>query len=412
MSDFDARLDRYAELAVRVGLNVQPQQRVFIRATRGEPEFVYRVTRAAYRAGASLVHVLWEEDAIELLRVQHASRENLDLVVDWFAHAFNGAAERGDAILLLHSPDPELFAGIAPEQVAAHRRARLGALRPMLDAQGRNDFQWSVCHVPNAAWARRVFPDSAPASSVTELWDAIFSICRVDESDPIAAWQTHIAQLAKRCQALTAKQYRALHFSSAQTDLTLGLPRGHIWAGGASTSRKGIVFAANMPTEEVFTLPHREQAEGYVTTTRPLSVSGVLIQNFTLTFENGRITRVRASNAQNVLETLIATDKGAAHLGEVALVPASNPIARRNQIFYDALYDENAASHIALGAAYRFTLEDGAAMTAPDFCAAGGNESTIHEDAMIGSSEMNVDGVRADGTREAVMREGEWALEV
>lgn len=412
ISDFAARLERYAGLMAQVGLNVQPEQRVFIRATRGEPEFVYAVARAAYRAGASLVHVLWEDDRVDLIRVQESPREALGLEIDWYSRAFNAAAQRGDALLLLHSPDPELYAGADPERVAANRMSRLGGLAPMLEAQRRNELQWSVCRVPTSAWARRVFPAEPAPRAEQALWNAIFSVCRVDEADPIAAWRGHLAELTKRRDYLTARGYHSLHLQAPQTDLVLGLPAGHMWMGGDSTSSKGVKFVGNVPTEEVFTLPHRERAEGYVTMTRPLSVSGVLIDNFTLTFERGRVTRVTASNSQDVLERLIASDEGASHPGEIALVPASNPIARMNMVFYDGLLDENAASHFAVGRAYRFTLEGSGEMSPEAFRAAGGNDSIIHEDMMMGSSEMNVDGMTEDGTREPVMRGGEWAFEL
>lgn len=410
--EFEARLDQYAELAVRVGMNVQRGQCVFVRGTRGSPEFVYRVMRAAYRAGAQFVHVLWEDDMPDLIRAQEAPPDALGFLSDWYGEAFNGAAERKDAVLLLHSPDPELYAGVSAERAAALRNARPVAIQPFLVGQARNEFQWSVLRVPNAAWAERVFPNAMPDEREAKLWDAIFEMCRVNETDPIGAWRLHIGQLEKRRAALTAKQYRALHYLAPQTDLTLGLPPGHIWFGGTSISSDGIEFAPNIPTEEVFTLPHREEAQGYVTMTRPLSVNGVLIKSFTLTFERGRIARVEASNGQDALEQLIASDEGAGRLGEVALVPASNPIARWDKVFYDGLYDENAASHIAMGRAYRFTLENGGKMTEAEFVAAGGNESMIHEDTMIGSSEMNVDGIFQDGTREPVMRAGEWAFDV
>ena len=409
-ASFDNALEKYAELAVREGMNVQPGQRVFVRATRGEPDLAHRVARAAYRAGASLVDVLWEDDALDLIRVQEATRESLELWSDAYVRAFVGAAERNDAFLLIHSPDPELFANVDAARADAFRKARLNAIRAMLQSQSRNEFQWSVCRVPNAEWATRVYPDAENARE--KLWDAIFEMCRVNTSDPNAAWRTHTATLRKRSIALTAKQYDALHYKSPVTDFTLGLPRGHIWFGGSSTTPRGISFSANIPTEEVFTLPHRERADGYVTMTRPLSINGVLIQNFSLAFENGRITRVDASNGQDVLEKLIASDEGAARLGEVALVPASNPIARMNTIFYDGLFDENAASHIAIGRAYRFTLQGGTQMSDEKFRAAGGNDSIIHEDTMLGSGGMDIDGIRQDGTREPVMRAGEWAFEV
>lgn len=412
MSNFDSLLDRYADLIVRVGLNVQPRQRVFVRATRGEPEFVYRVARTAYRMGAAMVHVLWEDDALDLIRVQESARPDLDVVIDWYVQAYNAAAARGDALLLLHTPDPEMFAGVDPERVAANRRTRLGGLKPMLDAQARNDMQWCVCNVPTPIWAERVFPNDAPEMREPKLWDAIFKVTRVDGGDPVTAWREHIGALTKRREMMTAKQYRALHFKSPQTDLTVGLPPGHVWCGGDSKSSKGITFAANIPTEEIFTTPDRNYTEGYVTMTRPLGIGGVMINQMTLTFEDGHIRSMSSSNGQDVLDKLVASDEGASHLGEVALVPASNPIAQMNLVFYDGLFDENAASHIAMGRAYRFALKGGTQMSKDEFLSSGGNDSMIHEDTMIGSADMDVDGVAADGSSEPVMRAGEWAFPV
>lgn len=410
-ADFETRLNAYAELIVKVGLDIQNGQRLLARGTRASPALAYAVARQAYRAGATLVQVLWEDDALDLIRVQEASLASLNEFPDATAHAFNAGAARGDAFLLMYSPDPALFQNIDPERVRVFSAARPAALRPMLEAQGRNDFTWLAVRVPTAAWAARVFPHEPPATQQEKLWEAIFSICRADTADPVGAWRAHLNDLERRRAYMNAKHYAALHFKSPVTDLTLGLPRGHVWFGGASVAKNGVTFVPNMPTEEIFTLPHRAQAHGHVTTTRPISVRGVVIDQFTFTFENGRIVRADAKNNQTALENLIASDEGARALGEVALVSASNPIGRRNMLFYDGLYDENAASHIAVGRAYRFTLREGDRMTAQEFADAGGNESSIHDDFMIGSSDMDVDGIFEDGAREAVMRQGEFAFE-
>jgi aminopeptidase len=408
---FETRLNAYAELIVKVGLNVQAGQRLLVRGTRASPVLVYAVARHAYRAGADMVQVLWEDDALDLIRVQEAPFAALREYPDAIAYGFNNGAARGDAFLFMYSQDPALFQNEDPERVRLFEGARPAALRPMLQAQSRNDFTWLAVRVPTAAWAARVFPNEPPAAQQEKLWDAIFAICRADSDDAIGAWRAHLRMLEKRRAYMNAKQYAALHFQSPVTDLTLGLPRGHVWFGGESVSKSGIPFVANMPTEEIFTLPHRAQANGHVTTTRPISVRGVLIDQFAFTFENGRIVRADAKNNQAALENLIASDEGARSLGEVALVSASNPIGRTGMLFYDGLYDENAASHIAVGRAYRFTLRDGGTMSPEDFAAAGGNDSAIHEDFMIGSGDMDVDGIFEDGTREAVMRQGEFVFE-
>lgn len=409
--NFERRLNAYAELLVRVGLNVQPGQRLFMRAPRENPALAYCVARAAYRARAEDVQVYWEDDVWDLIRVEEAPQHVLDRYPDWVAYAYNTGAERGDSFLLTFSPDPTLLQNQDPERASLLRRARVTALRPMLEIQSRNGLTWLAARAPTQAWAARLFPNDAPAAQQEKLWDVIFSICRVDRDDPIAAWREHLDALEKRRAYMNARQYAALHFKSPVTDLTLGLPRGHNWEGGQSVAQNGIPFVANIPTEEIFTLPHRAQASGHVTTTRPISVNGVLIDQFSFAFENGRIVRVDAQNNQATLEKLIAMDEGAAHLGEVALVAASNPIGRAKMLFYDGLFDENAASHIAVGRAYRFTLNGGEAMSGEEFADAGGNDSAIHEDFMIGSSDMDVDGIFGDGTREAVMRQGEFVFE-
>lgn len=408
---FETRLNAYAELIVKVGLNVQAGQRLLVRGTRESPALVYAAARQAYCAGADMVQVLWEDDALDLIRVQESPFAALREYPDAIANAFNQSAARGDAFLFMYSQNPALFQNEDPERVRLAQDARPAAIRPMLQAQARNDFTWLAVRVPTAEWAARMFPNDMPAAQQEKLWDAIFAICRADTPDPVGAWREHLGMLEQRRQYMNAKQYAALHFQSPVTDLTLGLPRGHVWFGGDSVAKNGITFVANMPTEEIFTLPHRAQANGHVTTTRPISVHGVLIDQFSFTFENGRIVRADAKNNQAALENLIASDEGARSLGEVALVSASNPIGRTGMLFYDGLYDENAASHIAVGRAYRFTMRGGDRMSAQEFADAGGNDSAIHEDFMIGSGDMDVDGIFEDGTREAVMRQGEFAFE-
>ncbi len=410
-TDFETRLDAYADLIVRVGLNLQPGQRVMARGSRENPALIHAFARKAYRAGVEMVQVVWEDDALDLIRVQEAPHAALNQYPEMVAHGFNSSAEQGDSFLLTYSPDPALFQNEDADRVDTFQRARPTAIRTMLQMQSRNAFPWLAVRVPTVAWAARMFPQDAPAVQMEKLWDVIFSICRADTGDAVAAWRDHLRALEKRRGYMNAKQYAALHFKAAVTDLTLGLPRGHVWFGGESVSQTGVAFVPNIPTEEIFTLPHRLQADGHVTTTRPISINGVLIDQFSFVFENGRITRVDAKSNLSQLEKLVARDEGAAHLGEVALVAASNPIGRTGMLFYDGLYDENAASHIAIGRAYRFTLNGGEKMTSEEFVAAGGNDSSIHEDYMIGSSDMDVDGIFEDGAREAVMRQGEFVFE-
>jgi aminopeptidase len=275
----------------------------------------------------------------------------------------------------------------------------------------RNAVNWCVVAAAGPAWARKVFPDLPEEQAMENLWQAIFESTRTTQPDPIAAWEHHIRNLKRRSAYLQAKKYSALHYKAPGTDLTLGLPPGHIWRGAQGMAENGVVFTANIPTEEVFTLPDRHRAEGTVAATFPLSYGGSLIEGFSVTFENGRVVKVNAKKNEAILQKLIDTDEGSTRLGEVALVPASSPISRRGHLFYNTLYDENASCHIAIGRAYRFTLTGGEELSDEEFMAAGGNMSLNHVDFMIGSDKMDIDGIKDDGTREPVMRLGEWAFE-
>jgi aminopeptidase len=276
----------------------------------------------------------------------------------------------------------------------------------------RNAINWCVVAAASPAWAAKIFPNLKPKEAEEKLWQAIFETTRATLPNPTEAWVEHIQNLKKRSNYMQSKNYTALHYQSPGTDFTLGLPRGHKWISAQSLAENGVVFTANMPTEETFTLPDRHRADGTITATFPLSYGGTLIEDFSVTFENGRIVKVNAKKNEAILQKLIDTDEGSKRLGEVALVPASSPIARRGHLFYNTLFDENASCHIAIGRAYRFTLTGGEELNDEEFVAAGGNVSLNHVDFMIGSSQMDIDGIREDGSREPVMRQGEWAFDV
>jgi aminopeptidase len=259
-----------------------------------------------------------------------------------------------------------------------------------------------------AGWAARVFPQLPREQQVPRLWDAIGALCRLDRPDPVVAWEEHLKALALRRDYLNAKRYAALKYTGPGTELTIGLPEGHLWVSGRSESRSGIAFAPNLPTEEVFTMPHADRVDGTVRSTKPLSYGGTVIENFELTFAGGRVVRVAAERGQAVLQQLVDTDAGAARLGELALVPHGSPVAQSGLLFYNTLFDENAASHVALGSAYKFTMSGGENMDDDAFERAGGNRSAVHVDFMIGSPALDVDGVLPAGTSEPLMRRGEW----
>jgi aminopeptidase len=416
MTSLDTQLAAYAELIVRVALNIREGQRLLIIGPLAyggvSPEaapLVRRVTESAYRAGASYVEVVWGDEALTLTRFAIAPPGSFDHFSRWLPAALVEHVENGDATLSIFANDPDLLAGQATERVTAMQRASSRSLQPFRERISRNDINWAVVAAASAKWAAKVFPTIPASDRAAKLWETIGRLCRLDRPDPVAEWQRHIAALAARAAHLNARQYSALRYSAPGTTLTIGLPDGHLWISARSEARNGIAFTANIPTEEVFTLPHSDRVDGIVRSTKPLSYGGTLIENFSLRFEGGRVVEVSAERGQEMLRQLVETDPGSARLGEIALVPHSSPVSQSGLLFYNTLFDENAASHVALGSAYKFTLRGGEEMSQPDFAAAGGNFSATHVDFMIGSGELDIDGVMADGSSEPVMRKGEWA---
>jgi aminopeptidase len=409
-------LQKYAEVIVKVGLNLQKGQRLIITNSRLRgvsiiaAPLVREVVRAAYQAGARFVDVIWSDEEGLCIRLQNAARESLVEYPKWQIAAQMDIIEHGDALLTILADDPDLMSGFDPESVAFLQRTHLENYKPVGTAVSRDAINWCLVAASSPAWAAKIFPKLEVEQAEKKLWKAIFETTRVDQDDPIGAWKKHIKNLAARATYLQAKQYTALHYRAPGTDLTLGLPHGHRWVSARMPAENGVDFTANLPTEEVFTMPDRRRADGTVRATLPLSYGGALIEDFSITFENGRVIQVHAKKNEAILKNLIETDEGASHLGEVALVPASSPIAKRGHLFYNTLFDENAACHIAIGRAYRFSLTGGEKLSDEEFLAAGGNNSLTHVDFMIGSPKMDIDGIKEDGSPEPVMRKGEWAF--
>jgi aminopeptidase len=412
---FDQMLRAYAELTVKVGLNLQPRQRLLIigpvangGCSLEAAPLVRQITAAAYDAGAQLVETLWGDEALLAARLSHAPRDSFEEFSAWLPTALVEHVEAGHAVLSIYANDPDQLKAFAPDVVSTLQQATARAVRPFREQISRNRTNWGVVAAAAATWAARVYPQLPPEEQVGALWRAIERLCRLDRPDPIAAWETHLAELAARTDHLNAKQYTALRYTGPGTALTIGLPAGHLWVGGRSASVAGIRFAPNLPTEEVFTMPHKDRVDGTVRSTKPLSYGGTLIEGFSLTFKEGRVVSVTAERGEDVLRQLVTMDAGAAQLGEIALVPHNSPVAQTGVLFYNTLFDENAASHVALGAAYKFTLRGGETMSDEVFEQAGGNRSATHVDFMIGSPELDVDGVLDGGTSEPVMRSGDW----
>ena len=411
-------LQKYAEAIVKVGLNIRKGQRLIINlaATRGVPQqfapLVREVAKAAYEVGARYVDVIWGDEEMLRLRAQYAPRDSFEEYSTWQIDAMLRMIENGDALLSITGSNPDLLGGLDPEILGIMQRTHLQHFSKVSEKVTTNAINWCVAAAAGEDWAKKVFPELSAEKAQEKLWTEIFEATRVDQPDPIGAWQTHIVNLRKRALYLQAKQYTGLHYSAPGTDFTLGLPSGHLWISAQSMAQNGVAFTANMPTEEVFTLPDRNRADGVVSSSFPLSYAGTLIEDFQVTFENGRIVKVSAKKGEAALQKLVDTDEGSHRLGEVALVPASSPIAQRGHLFYNTLFDENASCHIAIGRAYRFTLTGGEELNDEEFTSAGGNVSLNHVDFMIGSPEMDIDGIKQDGTREPVMRKGEWALDL
>jgi len=403
------KLDRLAEVAIRVGLRLQPGQDLYLTAPVAALPLVRRLAEHAYRAGAGLVTPLLSDEEVMLARYRFAPDESFDRAATWLYDGVAKAFSANTARLAVVGDNPMLLSGEDPAKVARANKANSIAYQPALEKIAGFDINWNIIAYPGASWAAQVFPGEPEDVAVAKLADAIFSASRVDNDDPVGAWKAHNEALATRTRWLNGQRFEALHYTGPGTDLTIGLADGHEWQGGASTARNGITCNPNIPTEEVFTTPHARRVEGRVVSTKPLSYQGTLIDGIAVRFDGGRIVEAKAARGEEVLNKVLDTDEGARRLGEVALVPHSSPISRSGLLFYNTLFDENAACHIALGQCYSKCFLEDADLTPEQIAQQGGNKSLIHIDWMIGSAEIDIDGVRPDGSRVPVFRKGEWA---
>jgi len=402
------KLNQLAEVAVRVGLGLKAGQELLMTASLDALPLARRITEQAYRAGASLVTTLYADDEAALMRYHFAPDESFDRAANWLYDGMGAAFKAGTARLAIAGGNPALLSNEDPNKVSRANRAVSQAYRPALELITRHAINWTIVASATPAWAASVFPNDAPDVAVAKLWDAIFETTRINGPDPVAAWKAHDATLQSRAALMNEKRYAALQYRGPGTDFRLGLADDHLWLGGGTTAGNGLYCIPNMPTEEIFTTPHKDRADGTVTATKPLSHQGTMIEGIQVRFEKGRIVDARATRGQEVLQKLIETDEGARRLGEVALVPHSSPIAASGMLFFNTLFDENAASHIALGQSYSSCLRDGDKLTPEELAAKGANDSLIHVDWMIGSGQLDIDGITAAGTAEPLMRQGEW----
>ena len=402
-------LREYAKLIVKCGVNVRKGQEVVIYADLDQPEFVKMVVEEAYKAKASKVSVEWSYQSLEKIHVRYQSVKTLGTVLDWQKEKQEHMCQVIPCRIHIISEDPDGLKGMNMEKVTKARQMSYPILKPYRDRR-ENKEQWCIAAVPGEAWARKVFPGMRTNTAVEKLWEAILSCSRVTE-DPIKAWEAHNADLKKRCDYLNSLHIRSLHYTAENgTDLTVGMIPEAVWRGGGDTSLQGIYFNPNIPTEECFISPMRGKAEGVVYSTKPLSYRGQLIDGFWFRFAEGRVVDCGAKQGEDVLKTVVSMDEGAAYLGECALVPQKSPICESGILFYNTLFDENAACHLALGMGFADTIDNFQEKSLEECRELGVNDSMIHEDFMIGCDSMNIDGICEDGSSVAIFRNGNWAF--
>ncbi|HEM5106492.1 TPA: aminopeptidase [Streptococcus suis] len=411
LPNFKENLAKYAKLLVSTGINVQPGHTIQLTIGVDQAELARLIVKEAYAHGAKEVLVNWLDDVIARERLVNVDVELLEQVHPQRVTEMNYLLERRASRLVVLSEDPGAYDGVDPEKLSRNARALSQALQPMRQATQANKVSWTLGAASGLEWAKKVFPNAASDEEAVDLlWDQIFKTCRIYEEDPIKAWEEHEARLVAKAKVLNDEQFVKLHYTAPGTDLVLGMPKNHLWEAAGSVNAQGEHFIANMPTEEVFTAPDYRVADGYVTSTKPLSYNGNIIEGIKVTFKDGEIVDVTAEKGDEVIKKLVFDNAGARGLGEVALVPDKSPISQSGVTFFNTLFDENASNHLAIGQAYAFSIEGGTEMSQEELKEAGLNRSDVHVDFMIGSNKMNIDGIREDGTRVPIFRDGEWAI--
>ena len=407
---YEKQLQKYAELLVKVGLNVQEKEPVYIQASIDASEFVHLVVEEAYKIGAEDVKVRYNDDRIAQLKYQYEPEAFFENVKQYDIDEKMDYLDRKAAFLSIVSSSPDSLKDEDPNKIRKYMAANGKAFKDYMVAVQSDRMSWCVASYPSVGWAKMMFPELSDDEAVNKLLETILKTVRVDQEDPVKAWEEHDHLLHEKADYLNNKKYKALHYKSAGTDLTIELPDGQYWSGASSVNSKGNSFVANMPTEEVFTAPHKNGVNGTVSNTLPLSYSGNIIDDFTLTFKDGVVVDYKAGVGEEILKSILETDEGSKRLGEVALVPVDSPISNMNTLFYNTLFDENASCHIALGSAYAFCIEGGKDMSAEQLAENGLNDSTTHVDFMIGSKDLSIDGILENGEKEPVFRDGNWAF--
>ncbi|MBE6089430.1 MAG: aminopeptidase [Clostridium beijerinckii] len=403
-------LRKYAELVVKKGINLQDKQQLLINSPIECAEFARLIAEEAYEAGAINVIVDYNDEELALIKYNKAPMESFKREPKHAVLLREQLIKEKTAFISISARDPELLSGVDPNKISTLAKTANRAMKDVSAAMMSNEVQWCVVSIPTKGWARKVFPDLSEADAVENLWDSIFSIVRADKESPIEAWNEHLEKLKNRKDYLNEKNFKYLYYKSEGTDLTVELPEGHLWLSGEENSKDGINFVANIPTEEVFTLPKRDGVNGYVTSKKPLNYGGNLIDNFKLTLKDGKIVDFTAEKGEEILKGLLDTDEGARYLGEVALVGYNSPISNSGLIFFNTLFDENASCHFAFGKAYPTCLKDGDNMSEEELIKNGANDSLTHVDFMVGSEELEIIGETAEGEKIQVFKNGDWVI--
>ncbi|MFI3169092.1 MAG: aminopeptidase [Faecalibacterium sp.] len=406
-------LEKYADFIVRVGVNVQAGQTMIVNCNLNAAELCRLCVKSAFAAGAADVRVDWSDESVSRMRMEHASEETLCDVKPYVQRSYLDYAESEGGVCVLHliADDPEVFAGLDASKLNRVSLARRLALKTWRTYTMNDKVQWCIAAMPSAAWASKIYPELAVEEAMEKLWDVIFDVCRVTNGDPVNEWKAHVAKLVVLRDKMNALHLESIHMTSNNgTDLTVGMADGAIWDGAASVDDRGTLFIPNLPTEEIFTAPHKDKVNGVVYGTKPYVYNGQLIKGFRVTFKDGKVIDHDAEENAALLGELLDSDEGARRIGEIALVPNSSPINQSGVLFYDTLFDENAACHIAFGASYPGTTKGGKAMSEDELLSHGMNQSAIHEDVMVGAADMLITGLTNAGEMVKIFENGEWVL--
>ena len=409
--DMKNMLKKYATLAVKKGVNLQKDQVLLVNCPIECIDFARAIAEVAYNEGAKEVVVHYSDQSLQRLKLEYASMDTLKETPNWVAESYNSYAKQGCAVISVSASDPDAYKNIPMDKIATFQKSRQLALKEYYDYSMSNKIRWTVVSVPTEAWALKVFKNSNSEEAVSKLWDVIFNVVRLNNDDPIKAWNEHNNNISKNLNFLNSNKLKKLHYkNSIGTDLTIELPEDHIWLGGSEKCTTGIEFNANMPTEEVYTLPKKTGINGTVVSSKPLSYGGNLIDDFSLTFKEGKVVDFTAKEGFDTLKKLLDSDAGSKYLGEVALVPYDSPISNSNLIFYNTLFDENAACHLAFGKAYPTCIINGENLSNEELLQKGANDSIIHVDFMIGTKDLDIIGYTEDNREIKIFTSGNWAF--